>query len=208
MPPTERYRAESVRASAECADHREGGEVDAARLEAGAGDGGQDRLDHLAPGGDDDDAQARAGSGLDEPDRLVVEDRGLQRHRQLVGCDVAHGCVDLDLVGERRDVDGAHDDLRVGDADAHLLPEALVLGPQLAQRRADGVDVDDLAIADDAEREGDAGRALEAHDAVDGHLGGDCAARLDVQADDRTSFGSFGKERVMVRIEALIGAWA
>ena len=48
-------------AVAERADHGEGGEVDAARLQARAGDRGEDEVDHLAARRDDDDAQALAG---------------------------------------------------------------------------------------------------------------------------------------------------
>ena len=191
--------------AAEGADHRERREVDAARPQAGAGDGREDRLDHLAAGRDDDDALARAVGRVDDADRLVVEHGGLERHGELVGGDVADGRVDLRRVGHRRDVDAAHDDLRVRDPDAHVAPEALVLAPEARQGGTDGLDVGDLAVAHDADREVDARRALEAHDAVDGDLGGNHAAGLDVQPDNRPGLGSCVEREGHVQIEALIG---
>ena len=41
-------------------------------------------LDHVAPGGDDHDAGARAVGGLDDPERVVLEHGLLERHRDVV----------------------------------------------------------------------------------------------------------------------------
>ncbi len=97
---------------------------------------------------------------------------------------MAHGGGDLTGVGHRWDVDGAHDDLGVRDPDAHVAPEALVLGPQRAQRRAESVAVGDLTVAYDAQCEVGAGGAAQPNDAVELDLGGDHTTGLDVESDD------------------------
>ena len=77
------------------ADHGEGGQVDALGLQAGAVQGGEDALDHLAASGDEQHALAAAGLVGDDVERLVVEHRVLQRHRKLVLRVEADGGLDL-----------------------------------------------------------------------------------------------------------------
>ena len=85
------------------------------------------RLDHVAAGRDEQHALARAVGRLDDVERLEVEDRLVERHRDLVLRVEAHGGVELLAVVDRRQLDDADDDLLVGDADADALVEALVV---------------------------------------------------------------------------------
>ena len=79
----------------------------------------------------------------------MVEHRVLERHRKLVLRLEAHGRLELLGVLEVGQVDDAHDDLLVGEADADALVQALVLAVQRPQRLGQTVDVGDLAVADD-----------------------------------------------------------
>jgi len=64
-----------------------------------------------------------------------------------------------------------------------------VFAPELLERCRDGVDIDDLAVTDDPDRQVGAGGALEADNAVDRDLGGDDTAGLDVESDDGAAPG-------------------
>ena len=122
------------------ADHAEGGEVEALELEAGLADGADDALDHLAADGDDDDAGARPGQRLDRAERLHVEDGLVDRHRDLVGSLQADGGEQRLLVLHHGDVERAHDDPLVGDAQAHALGQVVLLeegAQRLGQARRD-----------------------------------------------------------------------
>ena len=59
--------------------------------------------------------------------RLPVQDGLVERHRQRVLRLEAHGGVELLALGADGQLDGADDDLLVGDADAHAAVQALVL---------------------------------------------------------------------------------
>ena len=59
----------------ERADQRERGEVDALRAQAGVAHRGEQPLDHVALGGDEHDALARALRRVDDPERVEVEHR-------------------------------------------------------------------------------------------------------------------------------------
>ena len=131
----------------ERADQREGGEVDALRAQAGAADGGEQALDHVALGGHEHDPLAGAGGRVDDAERVEVENGVAQRHRHLVLGLEAHGRGELLAVGHRRQLERAQHRALVGDADAHALAQA-VLGEQLAQGVAERALVDDLALAD------------------------------------------------------------
>ena len=100
---------------------------------SGSSEGG----DHVAPGGDDDhvDLRRRALLGGDAADHLVVEDRLVERHRDLLlGLEADRG-LELRRVLDRRQAQGADDDALVGDPEPHPLGE-LVLGEErLAARR-------------------------------------------------------------------------
>ena len=67
----------------------------------------------------------------------------------MVGRAGAHGGIERLLVLDERQVERAHDDALVGDADAHAGAE-VVVGEQGAQRLAERGGVDDLAVAQDA----------------------------------------------------------
>ena len=84
------------------ADHGEGGEVDALGPQAGGAHRGEHAVDHVAAGGDEQDALARAALAVDDVERLEVEDRLVERHRELVLRLEAHGRVELLGVGDRR----------------------------------------------------------------------------------------------------------
>ena len=90
----------------------------------------------------------------------------------------------VDLLGalQRRKVEGAHDDALVGDAEADALAE-LVLGEQVTERGGERVDVDDLAVADDAGGKRRRGGALDL-DLARARLDGGHVAGLDVEAYD------------------------
>ena len=139
-------------------------------------------LDHVAPRGDDDDARPRAVRRLDDAERVMLEHGLLERHRDVVGRLEANRGVDLLGALERRKVERAHHDALVGDAEAHA-PAELVLGEQVAQRGGERLDVDDLAVADDAGGKRRGGGALDL-DLARARLDGGHVAGLDVETDD------------------------
>ena len=95
-------------------------------------------VDHVAARGDEDDACPGTVSRLDDPERVVLEHRLLERHRDvLLGLEAGGGRDVLGIV-ERRQVKRAHDDARIGDADPHALGE-LVLGEHRLQRLGERV---------------------------------------------------------------------
>ena len=133
------------------ADHRERREVDPVRPKAGPARRLEQLVDHVAARGDDDDPRPRALGRLDDPQRVVLEHRLLERHRDVLLGLEADRRGDLLRVGQRRKVERAHDDPLVGDAEPYP-PAELVLREQLAQHGGERVDVDDLAVAHDAGR--------------------------------------------------------
>jgi hypothetical protein len=168
----------------QCADHREGREVDALGLQARGAQRGQDALDHLAACGDQQHAKAPPGLVLDDVELMVIEHRVLERHRKLVLRVEAHRGVDLLAVLEEREVDDADDDLLVGQADANALVQPPVGAIERAQRLGEALDVGDFAVADDALLEWGDGGVLDAKAAVDRNGGGDDASGVDVEADE------------------------
>ena len=118
----------------EGADHREGGEVDADRLQAGPSQRLDEGGDHLAAGGDGDhvDLRRRALLGGNAADHLVLQHRLLERHRDLLlGLEANRG-LHLGGVLDRRQAQGADDDVLVADPEPHSLGE-LVLGEELLE---------------------------------------------------------------------------
>ena len=65
-------------------------------------------------------------SRLDDAERLEVEDRLVERHRQLLLGLEADGGGERLVVLDRRQVEHADDDARVGDADAHAAVELVL----------------------------------------------------------------------------------
>ena len=172
------------------ADGREGGEVDALGLQARGAQRGEDPLDHLAARRDEQHALPAPGGVVEDGERLVVEHRVLERHRKLVLRLEAHGGGELLGVLEVGQVDDAHDDLLVGEADADALVQALVLAVQRSQRFGQALDVGDLAVADDPGLERREGGPLDADAAVDDDRRGNDAGRVDVEPDE--SLGALG----------------
>ena len=144
---------------------------------------GDQAVDHVAADGDDHDARARAGGGVDRAERLEVEHRLVDRHRDVVRRADAHGLLERLVVGEHRQVERAHDDALVRDAEAHARAE-VVLGEERAQLVGERGRVRDLAVTQDAGRSCGHGALLDRELAVDVDLGGGEVARIELETDD------------------------
>ena len=106
--------------------------------QAGALDGGGGALDHLAADGDDDDARAQADRRVDDAERLEVQHGLVHRHRDVVRSGGADGGGErLRVVEHGVEVERAHDDPLVGDAEPHALGQ-LVLGEERLERLGEG----------------------------------------------------------------------
>ncbi len=136
------------------ADHREGGEVDAERLEPGAAQRLEKAGDHVSPRGDDDHVDLRRLPllGRHAADHLVLEHRLVERHRHLLLRLEAHRRLHLLRILDRRQANGAHDDPLVADAEPHALAQ-LVLGEELLQPRDEPLGVLHLALVEGARLE-------------------------------------------------------
>ena len=86
----------------------------------------------------------------DLPTQLVVDDELVEADRQQVAGHVAHGAVEVAPGQRRRQLDHAHHEARVGEADAHVVGQ-LVLGEERAQLDRELVGVDDLAVDDETD---------------------------------------------------------
>ena len=86
-------------------------------------------------------------------DAAVVDDELVEADRQQVAGQVAHGAVELAPGERRRQLDHAHHEARMGEPDAHVVRQ-LVLGEERAQLDRELVGVDDLAVDDEADRQG------------------------------------------------------
>ena len=131
------------------------------------------------------DALARALGRVDDVERLEVEDRAVERHRDLVLRLEAHGRLELLAVRDRRQLEDADDDLLVGDADADALVEALVVATE--RRAAPSARRSTSTTSPSRTTPGSSGAtAARSTDdaAVDGDLRGGDAAGLDVEADE------------------------
>ena len=135
----------------EGADHAEGGEVDADRVEAGAAQRLDEGGDHLAPGGDDDDVDLGGAAllGGDAADDLVLEHRLVERHRHLLLGLEADRRLHLLGVLDRRQAHHPDDEALVADPDPHPLGE-LVLGEERLQRRGEQARIEHLALVEGA----------------------------------------------------------
>ncbi len=145
--------------------------------------GGVDEaVDRLAAGRGDDHARARALRGGDEAERLEVDDGLLDRHRDVIGRLVLDGGGERLRVVDRRQVERAHDDPLVGDAEPDAARQ-LVLGEERAQLVAEGDRIDDLAVAQDARTEVRDSAARHRDRAVDVHFRSRDVAGIQVEAD-------------------------
>ena len=145
---------------------------------------GDDRADHVAAGGDDDDLDLTiAVLAGPVPDHLPVEHGLLERHRDVVLGLKADRVGELAGILDRRQREGADGDSLVGDAEPHGARE-LVLGEELLERVAEGLGVGDLALVEDPRLEGLDAVAHDLDGAVDSHLGRGNASGLDIEADD------------------------
>ena len=141
-------------------------------------------MHHVAGRGDEQAAQdAAAALGGELLERVEVEHGLVDRHRHEV----------LHLEGERLlqlvdrhpgQVDLAHDDLLVRDADDDLLAAELGVRPELLDGGGDGVGVDDLAVADGTLGQGHLAELLEGDlTLAERQLGGAHARGPDVETD-------------------------
>jgi hypothetical protein len=165
------------------AHHAEGGEVDALELQPGLAGGGHEPLDHLAADRDDHHARARAGRGVDDAERLEVDDGLVHRHRDVVGRLLLDRRGEALGVLDHGQVERAHDDPLVGDAEAHA-PRQVVGLEELAKRLGQGGRVGGLAVPQDAGPQRDDRALLDGHAAVDLHFGGGDVAGVEVEPDD------------------------
>ena len=181
----------------ERADHAEGRQVDALDLQAGALDGGDGALDHLAADGHDDDARAHAGRGLDDAQRLEVQHGLVHRHRDVVRSGGAHGGLELlRIVDHGGEVERADDDALMGDAQAHALGK-LVLGEERLQRFGECDRIGDLAVTHDAGPKLGDSAAGQGDGAIGAHLGGGHMAGVELEADHTGGSGTLLAEHVL-----------
>ena len=103
IPPTFMYSVAPVAPRpVQRADHRERGQIDAVRTKAGAAHGLEQTVDHVASRRHQHDAGARALGGLDDAERVVLEDRLVEWHRDVVLSLEADRGVDVLGMLERR----------------------------------------------------------------------------------------------------------
>ncbi len=86
-------------------------------------------------------------------------------------------------VGHRRQVDGAHDHARSGDADPDLALLQTELPPEPLDRRGDGAGVEDLALAHRVERQRDLAEGPQRDGVVELDVGDPHRVGADVEAD-------------------------
>ena len=115
---------------------------------------------------------------------LVLEDRLVDRHRNLLlGLESDRGLHFLRVL-DRRQPQGPDDDALVADAETDLLRE-LVGRVHRLQALDEAVWVDDLALVECAALERvDTGGSGQLCGSVDPHFGRGDAARLNIEADD------------------------
>jgi hypothetical protein len=123
----------------------------------------------------------------DDLQRLEVDDRVVDRHRELVLRLETDGGLQLARVVEVGQLEGADDDLLVGYAHADALAQARVLLEEGAERVGEAVYVGHFAVADDPGLQRREGCRLHGDAAVDGDLGDGDAAGVDVETDEVVS---------------------
>ena len=136
-------------------------------------------------------------------DHLPVEDRLLERHRDLVlGLKADRG---RELVGalDRRQEQRPHRDPLIGDPEPHVARQ-LALGEQRLERVRERVRVGHLALVKDAGGQRGDAVAGDLGAAVYADLGGRDAPGLEVEADEALLLGR--GQHVIVSPHALDGA--
>jgi len=167
----------------EGADQRECREVDPDRAQAPAPCRIEEAGDHVTAGGDHRDVHLAAALPVFEAAQdLVVEHRMVDRHRQLVlGLEADRG-LEIALVLDQRQAQDPHREALVGDADPDLARQ-LVAREERAQRRAEPLRVDHLAVVEEARLERDDAGGPESGRSVQLNLGRSGAAGLDIEPD-------------------------
>ncbi len=111
-------------------EHRQTGELDALGLQMGARQRLHEAVDAVdASGGHEDALLRRAVAHRRLADAAVVDDELVEPDRQQVAGEMADGAVELAPGERRRQLDHAHHEARVGQADPHVVRE-LVFGEQ------------------------------------------------------------------------------
>src|SRR5215203_988161 len=165
-------------------NHPKRGKVDSDGLEPGTLDRPEERINHFPSGGNDDDVDHRRSVLLARgtPHDLVLEDRLVERHRDLLLRLEADRGVELLRVVDRWQAKGADDDPLVADPETDPLGE-LVVGKERLQRAGDSIRLGDLSLVKRARRQrGDRG-AGHLDRAVPADLSRGDAAGLDVESD-------------------------
>ncbi len=163
----------------------EGVQVDADGRQPGLAHDLHDLLDHGARGGDDQDtAGALTLLVLDVGEQVQVQDRLVDGDRELVADLQGQRPAQVGL-GEVGQVHLADDDLLVGEAQADVAAAEAERLPEAAQGRHDLVGLDDLAVADDAGRQGHLAEPLQGRRATPARpeLDGPDRGRAQVQPD-------------------------
>src|SRR3954453_15981321 len=129
-------------------------EVDRENLDVRLPAGGDVALDRVAVrGGEHDAADTSAGVVEGLRDDVVVEHRLVDRDRERLVGPEADRVLELALVVDPYEVEGAHADTVRRDADADAAPRKLVRAEELVERRRERGDVAHLAGDDDATRQ-------------------------------------------------------
>ena len=142
-------------------------------------------LDRVATGAHDDDAHLAALAVVDALQHAVVEHRLLERHRKLLLRLEADGGLELLRVVDHRQLEHTQRDLLAGDAEADPLGQ-VVLAEEGAYAIRKTVDVDDLALVEEAGAERLGGRAHELRRSPAGEFRGREEAGLDVEPYHRS----------------------
>ena len=143
-------------------------------------------LHGVAAGTHDDDAHLAALAVVDALQDAVVEHRLLERHRKLLLGLEPHGRLELLLAVDDRQLQHPQRDLLAGDAEPDALGQ-IVLAEEGTYAVGQAVDVDDLALVEEAGAERLGRRAHELRRAAAGELRSRQEAGLDVEPHHRPS---------------------
>ena len=163
-------------------DHAERREVDSLGSQSGLTSRQQHALDHVTASGDQQHLHPRPGLRFRDTERVVVQHDALDRHRDLVLRLEVHGAFKFLRIRDRGQLDLAHHDALVGDADPHPAVETAAF-EQVRQRLAEGRHVADLAVTHQARRDRPAGCPLDDDVAVEPALHGNQLPGLDLEPD-------------------------